>query len=433
MKKILKVSDNRRFLQWEDGSPFFYLGDTAWELFHRLNTEEISYYLETRARQGFTTVQAVALAEFDGIETPNVYGHFPLKKHNGLYSPAMPDTDNQNNYWNVVEYTVEKAASLGLFISLLPTWGDKYNRLWGKGPEIFDADNAFIYGKWLGERYRDHWNIIWMLGGDRPLDTDAHKTIIRRMAQGLREGDGGSHLITFHPMGGKSSADEVLGEEYIDFNTLQSGHGVDTGYESYLMLRRDRTAEEKPFMNSEPRYEDHPACFNPKLTNWSAADVRMNLYWDILEGACGHTYGNHNIWSFCRDLTDVFLFYWQDALFHEGAETVQWAKKLRLSHDYFSLRAAPELATDDGGITAHVAAAKGDGYAYIYSPYGLPVIYDPSPLNIAVIRLSWFNPRTGETTIDSIIPGHRGGKLVPPTSGKGQDWVAVLEFGKYLE
>src|SRR5829696_3180637 len=35
----LKVSENRRFLVKEDGSPFFYLGDTAWELFHRLDRE----------------------------------------------------------------------------------------------------------------------------------------------------------------------------------------------------------------------------------------------------------------------------------------------------------------------------------------------------------------------------------------------------------
>ena len=45
----LKVSDNKRFLVKEDGSPFFYLGDTAWELFHRLNREEADKYLDNRA------------------------------------------------------------------------------------------------------------------------------------------------------------------------------------------------------------------------------------------------------------------------------------------------------------------------------------------------------------------------------------------------
>jgi TolB protein len=62
----LKVSDNRRFLVTEDGKPFFWLGDTAWELFHRLNREEAEFFLKTRAEQGFNVIQAVAIAELDG-------------------------------------------------------------------------------------------------------------------------------------------------------------------------------------------------------------------------------------------------------------------------------------------------------------------------------------------------------------------------------
>ena len=45
----LKVSDNRRFLVTSEGRPFFWLGDTAWELFHRLNREDAERYLKNRA------------------------------------------------------------------------------------------------------------------------------------------------------------------------------------------------------------------------------------------------------------------------------------------------------------------------------------------------------------------------------------------------
>src|SRR5512136_1048300 len=74
----LKIADNHRFIVFEDGRPFFYLGDTAWELFHKLSREEADRYLETRARQGFTVIQAVALAELDGLADPNPYGYKPL-------------------------------------------------------------------------------------------------------------------------------------------------------------------------------------------------------------------------------------------------------------------------------------------------------------------------------------------------------------------
>ena len=111
---LLKISENRRFVVRADGSPFFWLGDTAWELFHRLNREEADLYLETRAAQGFTVIQAVALAELDGLNTPNAYGHRPLVGTD----PASPDVREgaDNDYWDHVDYVVAKANSLGLWI-----------------------------------------------------------------------------------------------------------------------------------------------------------------------------------------------------------------------------------------------------------------------------------------------------------------------------
>src|SRR5690349_8487231 len=75
----LRVSRNHRFLETADGKPFFWLGDTAWELFHRLTREEAETYLKNRAEKGFTVIQAVALAELDGLHDPNAYGELPLE------------------------------------------------------------------------------------------------------------------------------------------------------------------------------------------------------------------------------------------------------------------------------------------------------------------------------------------------------------------
>src|SRR6188472_4283516 len=83
----LRVSDNHRFLVTEKDDPFFWLGDTAWEIFHRLDREGAERYLQNRAKLGFTVVQAVALAEFDGLHTPNAYGVTPLRNDN----PDEPD------------------------------------------------------------------------------------------------------------------------------------------------------------------------------------------------------------------------------------------------------------------------------------------------------------------------------------------------------
>ena len=179
----IKVSENKRYLVHEDGTPFFYLGDTAWELFHRLNREEADQYLENRAAKGFSVIQAVALAELDGLNTPNTYGHKPLINDDPT-KPKVKAGPN-NDYWDHVDYIVNKAQSLGMYIGMLPTWGDKWNKKWGKGPVVFNYKNAEVYGKWLGDRYKDK-PIIWILGGDRPVESDEQGKIVRAMALGLK-------------------------------------------------------------------------------------------------------------------------------------------------------------------------------------------------------------------------------------------------------
>jgi len=113
----LRVSDNRHYLVQANGKPFFYLGDTAWELFHRLNRDETERYLRKRTEQGFTVIQAVALAELDGLNTPNANGDKPLLDND----PTKPN----ETYFRHVDFVIDKAAELGLVIGLLPTWGDK--------------------------------------------------------------------------------------------------------------------------------------------------------------------------------------------------------------------------------------------------------------------------------------------------------------------
>ena len=147
-----KLTVKGRYLYWDDGEPFFYLGDTAWELLHVLNKEEMEYYFEQRARQGFNAVQTVALAEFEGATLKNAYGRCPLLNENGLPDPEKPDAEGPYSYWDHVDFAVDTAAKYGIFIVLLPTWGDKFNKMWGKGPEIFTPGNAYIYGKWIGAR-----------------------------------------------------------------------------------------------------------------------------------------------------------------------------------------------------------------------------------------------------------------------------------------
>lgn len=425
----LKVSENQRFLVKEDGTPFFWLGDTAWELFHRLDRENAELYLKTRADQRFTVIQAVALAEFEGLTVPNAYGRKPLLQNgSGQYDPTLPDVSTEGyDYWDHVDYIVDKAASLGLYIALLPTWGDKFNLAWGKGPVIFNVENARIYGRWLGERYKDRPNIIWVLGGDRPLTAALHFAVIRGMAEGLKEGDSGRHLITFHPMGGYSSSYHVHDESWLDFNMIQSGHG-DLNKDNYNLIGMDYYKSPlKPTLDGEPCYEDHPIGFKPERGYFDAADVRKTAYWAVFAGALGHTYGHHCIWSFNQERSPCFIMQWKDAAQRPGANQMQFVRALMESRPFLERVPDQNLIAENYEGANHLQATRGKNYAFIYTPNGLNIKVNMGKISGETVRAYWYDPRTGGFQFIGTYENKGILTFVPPTSGRENDWVLVLD------
>ena len=424
----LVVAPNKRFLIHSDGTPFFYLGDTAWELFHRLNRQEAERYLENRRRKGFTVIQAVALAELNGLGVPNAYGHLPLVD-NDPTRPALVDGPG-NDYWDDVDFIVNTAAAKGLFIGMLPTWGDKWNRKWGKGPQIFTPANAEVYGEWLGRRYKDK-PIIWILGGDRPIENATHRAIMEAMAKGLRRGDGGKHLITFHPVGGKSSSQWFQDADWLDFNMIQSGHRA-RDLPNYKMVTADYNRKPvKPCMDGEPRYEDHHV-----RGGWfDAYDVRQAAYWAVLAGGLGHTYGCHPIWMMRHKQMPKAHWpgpvrrYWDEALDLPGA--CQMINVRRLIESRPMLDRVPDqglLAGPNGKDADHVQAARGKDYAFLYVPMGKPVIVTMGRISGKRVKAWWFDPRTGQAQVIGEFANQGQQRFVPPGEpARGNDWVLVID------
>lgn len=427
----LKVSENRRHLVTEDGRPFFWLGDTAWELFHRLDRRDAESYLKLRAQQRFTVIQAVALAELDGLGDPNANGDKPLSGND----PLKPN----EKYFAHVDTVVKKANELGLYIALLPTWGDKWNKKWGTGPEIFTPQNAEKYGEWLGQRYKDA-GLVWVLGGDRPVESDKHKDILRAMARGLRRGDGGAHLITFHPMGGQGSAQVFHGEDWLDFNMRQNGHQLEfTGRYDQTKADYDRSPV-KPVLDAEPVYEDHPVAFDQKKHGHSvAADVRRPLYWNLFEGAFGHTYGHHSVWQMWspskKPVNDP-LMPWDEAIHQPGAAQMQHGRALMESRPFLDRVPAPEVVVAErvdtwipGAGRYRFVATKDSGgtYAMVYAPVGRRFTVKMDVIRGAKVKAWWFDPRTGQAMAIGEYPAQGERMFTPPAPGELLDWVLVLD------
>lgn len=429
--KVLRVSESKRYLVDSDGTPFFYLGDTAWELFHKASREEAEMYLQNRASYGFNVIQAVLLSELDGLDSPNFYGQRPLKKNGyGEYDPCLPDVrENQYDYWDHVDYIVGRAEELGLYIGMLPTWGDKYNRSWGTGPVVFTPQNAYTYGEWLGRRYAKYNNIIWILGGDRPLETAYHYEVIDQMAAGLGAGDQHKFLKTFHPCGSESSSRFVHEKEWLDFNMMQSGHG-ERNVESYNMVFHDRELfPVKPVLDGEPCYEDHPIGFLPEQGFFDSFDVRSRLYWNAFSGACGNVYGHHSIWSMNRRNedrpSDYIIMPWTTALDRPGANDIKVFTELQKKYPVQKCAPCPNVVVGNAGGANFISGCGCGQYALFYIPNGLRFRLHMDWL-LHCTGAHYFDVRVG-THLPDFVPSPDG-EFTPPSAGRNHDWVLIISF-----
>jgi len=430
----LAVSENGRFLVAEESVPFFYLGDTAWQMLYRMDRGEIDRYLADRAAKRFTVVQCVILGELDGLETPNREGNLPLH----ALDPARPNV----SFFELVDYTLQRAEERGLYVALLPTWGshveDKPHPRF-KNYHPFNAENARRYGEFLGRRYSERTNVIWMLGGDRsPV---GHEAIWNALAAGIRKHDTRS-LMTYHCQGYASAARYWRDAPWLDFNLIQSGHAR-FSTRNWQMIEREYEAQPvRPVFDAEPAYEEHPAAFDPANPCFTDYDVRKAAYWAVFAGAFGHTYGHHSVWQVYRPGQDAPILDvskgWQEGLSAPGAGQMQHLRALLESRPFLSRIPDQSLVKDLGMDTDHVQVTR-DGSVgqknattiMVYLPMSRELEIDTSVIAGERLRAWWFDPRTGEAR--SIGETRNTGRYRRPAEQRtrrewgGPDWVLVID------
>ena len=317
------VSENGRYLQHADGRPFFWLGDTAWLLFQKLNREETERYLENRRVRGFHVIQAVVLS-FGPVE--NAYGAKPFVDGD----PARPAVTEGYDYWDHIDWVVDRAAEKGMYVAIVPAWGSVVKR------GVINEKNAAGYARFLAERYRGRPNVFWMNGGD--LQGDVQGATWQALGRTLRATDP-LHLITFHPFGRTQSSTWFHDAAWLDFNLFQSGHrryDQDTtagakGEDNWRYVFEDWARKPaKPTLDGEPSYEEIPqGLHDPKEPRWQDHDVRRYAYWSVFAGACGHTYGHNAVMQFRKKGTPGSYgsnVTWEEGIEFPGAGQMQHLK-----------------------------------------------------------------------------------------------------------
>ncbi len=449
------VDDTKTYLITKtDGKPFLWLGDTAWELFHRLNREEAVHYLNTRQKQQFNVIMAVALAELDGLRQPNRYGDVPFKNLETLEWAVTPGNNLNNvaeyDYWDHVDFVVQEAAKRNLYIGLLPTWGDKVADTWSDSYIFKTEQRAYNYAKKLAERYKSQWNIIWILGGDRvslPRDEEGkayadYRPIWRAMAKAIQDTFGEDVFITYHARGNTPSSTYMNDEKWLSMHSLQSGHGSRWEKPWETIVEDLKLSPKRPVMDMEPCYEDHP--MNPWDNKWTREnrgyfddyDVRARMYRGVFAGGVGAVYGHHQIWQFLDTTRNASVWIgdtiigWRKALHAKAGNHIHHLKNLMLSRPLLNRVQDNSLVVSDRGrdyrdIIIATRNSKST-HALVYLPQPKPIQIDLSKLKSGSKKVSWFHPVTGKY---KRIKGKMDSGITTftPPNQKQKDWVLVID------
>lgn len=398
----LVVSDNGRFLSHEDGSPFFWLGDTGWLMPEKLTREEVSYYLDRCAEAGFNVVQ---LQVVNNVPAVNIYGR---KSHPDGYDFSNVDADGRDGYWSHMDYIVWEAGKRGIYVGMVCIWGG----LVKKG--LMDETQAKEYGDFLSKRYGDSPNIVWIIGGD--IRGDVKTEIWECLAKTIK-GNDKNHLMTFHPFGRTSSALWFSDADWLDLHMFQSGHrryGQRKPGEEYL-ITADYEEEDnwryvektlslstnKPCLDGEPVYEEIPQGLHDGSKGyWTAADCRRYAYWSVFAGSCGHTYGHNAVMQMFRDgdepAYDVRKT-WKEGLDDPGYNQMKYLKDLMLKFPYYERVPAQDALIDNAGVRYdRTIATRGNDYILAYSFTAAPITVDFTKISGERKNVWWFIPATGE-------------------------------------
>ena len=466
MPGMLRVSDDGRAFVREDGSPFLWIGDTAWSIFDQSRREDtendrsVERYFRDRVQKGFTVIQSHFFTNLvrGPIDAPNAYEHGPFE--NGDFTKPRIRSGPGNDYWDYADYLIERAAKHGLYMAIVAAWS---NSLGDDHPMVKDPFVAYQYGYFLGERYRGCTHIIWLMGGDprrnRRADRPDRLAMTRALAEGIADGFNGvrgfdgradytTTLMSYHPGGGGQSSSTFLhNEDWLDFNMIQTTSGY--RFRNYETVTTDYARiPPKPTFDSEVAYE-YSISLNRRekqndpgrrVTPW---DVRRGAYWNIFAGGCGHTYGHRNLIGWVQagepPLKHGADKPWFESLDAPGAQQMLYLRRLMESRPMENRIPDQGLIAGDPGkneTRLQATRAENGGYAFIYVANGRQFDVDLSRLSGMEIQAWWFSPRDGKTyDADGVVTQKPFAEFnesevlafTPPSAGKGQDWVLVLD------
>jgi hypothetical protein len=245
------------------------------------------------------------------------------------------------------------------------------------------------------------------------------------------DGSGGRHLVCYHGQGSTSSSMWFHKADWLDFNSIQSGHHF--GSNSYAFVSKDYALlPAKPTVDMEPAYENHPTgTGKPRI---DAHKVRTQAYSAMLAGAAGHGYGSLDLFWFYKDADGPFpkdgFQHWRTAMAYEGSRQVGFMRRLFELRPWYTLvRDQSIIAAGQREVEDHVPAARAEDKSFLiaYLPKGRPVSIHMDKISGKKVKARWYDPREGTWREIGEYASTGTRQFIAPSQGARSDWVLVLD------
>jgi len=341
---------------------------------------------------------------------------------------------------------ISKAEEHGMYVALLPTWHSAVRY------ETFKVPNdARIFGEWIARRYRDRPNIIWVPGGDTPVDASRvpeGMTVEEEVAMWNALGSAidsvdSNHLITFHPLITIPSV-QLGNPSWLDFNMLQSGRGTTSHSVQHLELA---LKESLAVVDGESLYEGLAYGPRGEIDRRTAFQMRTDAYSQLFAGAFGNTYGHDAIYKFWESTEAVSCtlwictpnMTWREAIDSPGGAQMKHVTELMQSRPIVGRSPDQTLISGTPSSSrSSLVSTLGNGYGMIYSAKGESFTVIMGKVSGTEVKAWWYNPRDGVSTFIGEFDNSGTQTFNPPGEPNGNidkwglmrngnDWVLVLD------
>lgn len=412
---FLKVSQDRRYLAYGDGTPFLWLGDTAWAAPMRSNDDEWDKYLADRQAKHFTLIQVASAPRWAG-ETDRQGEKAFHDKACVKFNPA---------FWQAFERKLQRANEAGFVVMLVGLMEpvDRYP----------DSAAACLFARHIVARLFGNFVIISPSFDSKFMPLADEVGLAARQATAV-------HLITQHP--GTPSKEptpiwtmQYYDRPYLDIAGVQTGHNGGNRqrcahHAIEWILHAYRHEPHKPVINLEAMYDGQGT------NGWQAVDARSLAWRSWFSGAKGYTYGagdtppkcpqgSGGVWRWVTDREKPD--FWEKAIGWESSFQMKYLHDFLAAIEWWKLEPAHELVRhqpDD--VTRRMVLAKvaGRDFAVAYLPDNAAIEVNLSAFS-APVTARWFDPVRGRSSpVTGRIPNQGDRRFVPPAKG---DWVLVIE------